>query len=104
MRAVSWPFYDFGNSSEFFASVLHDLSFDETRAVYVNAHDGNGPLFVNDCIRAKPYIKVICLGNDSYNTMSAFTRRITKVMHPSFAKRFGKRQEFLLELEEAING
>jgi len=104
MRAVSWPFYDVCNSSEFFASVLHDLSFDETRAVYVNAHDGNGPLFVNDCIRAKPFIKVICLGNDSFNTMGAFTRRAVKVMHPSFAKRFGKRQEFLLELEEAING
>ena len=103
-RAVSWPFYDFANCSEFFASVLHELHFDETRAVYVNAHDGNGPLYVNDCLRAKPYMRVICLGNDSFNTMGAFTRRAVKVMHPSFAKRFGKRQEFLLELEEAING
>jgi len=104
MRAVSWPFYDFANCSEYFASALHELVFNETEAVYVNAHDANGPLYVNDVIRAKPFIRVICLGNNSFNTMTAFTRRCVKIMHPSFAKRFGKRQEFLLELEEAING
>jgi hypothetical protein len=49
-------------------------------------------------------MKVICLGNDAYNTMNAFTRRAYKVMHPSFAKRFNKRKEFMLELEEIING
>jgi hypothetical protein len=104
MRAVSWPFYDFANCSEFFADVLHELNFDETRAVYINAHDGNGPLYVNDCLRAKPYMKVICLGNGAYGTMTEFTRRICKVMHPSYAKRFNKRAEFLQELREAING
>lgn len=103
-RAVSWPFYDFGNCSEFFADVLHELTFDETKAVYINAHDANGPLYVNDCLRAKPFMKVVCFGNDAYNTMSAFSRRIHKVMHPSFAKRFNKRTEFMLELEEIING
>jgi hypothetical protein len=103
MRAVKWPFYDFGNCSEFFAGCLHDLVFDETKAVYVNAHDGNGPLYVNDCLRAKPYMKVICLGNDAYDTMSSFTRRAYKVMHPSFAKRFNKRKEFMIELQGAIN-
>jgi hypothetical protein len=80
------------------------MLFDETKAVYINAHDGNGPLYVNDCLRAKPFMKVICLGNDAYNTMNAFTRRAYKVMHPSFAKRFNKRKEFMLELEEIING
>jgi len=104
MRAVSWPFYDFANCSEFFADALHSLSFDETRAIYINAHDGNGPLYVNDCLRAKPYMKVICFGNQAYDTMSEFTRKIHKVMHPSYAKRFNKRQEFLLQLEEVING
>jgi thymidylate kinase len=103
MRAVKWPFYDFGNCSKFFAGCLHDLVFDETKAVYVNAHDGNGPLYVNDCLRAKPYMKVICLGNDAYDTMSSFTRRAYKVMHPSFAKRFNKRKEFMIELQGAIN-
>jgi hypothetical protein len=104
MRAVSWPFYDFANCSEFFADVLHELLFDETRAVYVNAHDGNGPLYVNDCLRAKPFMKVICLGNDSYSTMSYLTRRAHRVMHPSYAKRFNKRKEFILELREIISG
>jgi hypothetical protein len=104
MRAVSWPFYDFANCSEFFADALHELNFDETRAVYINAHDGNGPLYVNDCLRAKPYMKVICLGNGAYGTMTEFTRRICKIMHPSYAKRFNKRAEFLQELREAING
>jgi thymidylate kinase len=104
MRAIDWPFYDFGNCSEFFASVLHDLNFNETKAVYVNAHNSNGPLYVNDCLRVKPYMKVICLGNQAYETMSAFTRNIHKVMHPSYAKRFNKRDEFLLELKGVING
>ena len=103
-RAVSWPFYDFGNCSEFFADILHELSFDETKAVYINAHDGNGPLYVNDCLREKPYMKVICFGNQAYDAMSQFTRRIHKVMHPSYAKRFNKRTAFMLELEEVING
>lgn len=49
-------------------------------------------------------MKVICLGNDAYDTMSAFSRRVFKVMHPSYAKRFNKRKEFMLELEEIING
>jgi hypothetical protein len=103
MRAVSWPFYDFGNCSEFLADVQHELLFDETKAVYINAHDGNGPLYVNDCLRAKPFMKVVCFGNDAYETMSAFTRRIHKVMHPSFAKRFNKRNEFMQELKEVIS-
>jgi hypothetical protein len=104
MRAVKWPFYDFGHCSEFFADVLHELTFDETKAVYINAHDANGPLYVNDCLRAKPYMKVICLGNNAYETMEQFTRRVYKVMHPSHAKRFNKRKEFMLELEEIIHG
>jgi hypothetical protein len=103
MRAVSWPFYDFGNCSEFLADVQHELLFDETKAVYINAHDGNGPLYVNDCLRAKPFMKVVCFGNDAYETMSAFTRCIHKVMHPSFAKRFNKRNEFMQELKEVIS-
>lgn len=104
LRAVSWPFYDFGNCSEFLASVLHDLTFDETKAIYINAHDTDGPTYVNDCLRAKPFMKVICFGSQAYETMSPFTRKIHKVMHPSYAKRFNKRVDFLLELEEAING
>jgi hypothetical protein len=104
LRAVSWPFYDFGNCSEFLASVLHDLTFDETKAVYINAHDTDGQMYVNDCLRAKPFMKVICFGSKAYDTMSPFTRKIHKVMHPSYAKRFNKRQEFLLQLEEVING
>tara|TARA_R110002126_G_scaffold63580_8_gene162916 strand:- start:596 stop:1588 length:993 start_codon:yes stop_codon:yes gene_type:complete len=104
MRAVSWPFYDFGNCSEFFADALHSIGFDETRAVYINAHDDSGPMYVNDCLRVKPYMKVICFGNYAYDTMSSFTRKIHKVIHPSYAKRFNKRDEFLLQLEGAING
>jgi hypothetical protein len=49
-------------------------------------------------------MKVVCFGNDAYETMSAFSRRVHKVMHPSFAKRFNKRAEFKHELEEVING
>jgi hypothetical protein len=104
MRAVNWPFYDFGHCSEFFANALHELRFNETHAIYVNAHNPNGPLYVNEVVRKKPFIQVICLGNQSYETMLRFNRNIKKVMHPSFAKRFNKRDEFMLELEGAIYG
>jgi hypothetical protein len=104
MRAINWPFYDFGHCSEFFADALHELRFNEERAIYVNAHNHNGPLYVNDIVRKKPFIQVVCLGNQSYETMLRFNRNIKKVMHPSFAKRFNKRDEFMLELEGAIYG
>jgi thymidylate kinase len=103
-RAVSWPFYDFGNSSEFFASALHELAFDETRAIYINANDQDGITHIDRCLSAKPYLHLICLGNEAHASVHSLTRRISSVYHPSYAKRFNKAGEFLLQLKEALNG
>ena len=104
MRAINWPWYDFGNGSEFLASTLHDLMFDEARAVYVNANEANGPLYINDCLNLKPNLKVVAFGGSAAKTLFACCNtRIHEVMHPSFAKRFNKGPDFLLELKKVIN-
>ncbi len=103
-RAIEWPWYDFGNSSEFFASCLHDILFDETRAVYVNANSAAGGLYIKDCLRIKPYMNVVALGANAADTLSYYSlKKAKKIMHPSYAKRFQKRDEFINELKETLN-
>lgn len=103
MRAIEWPWYDFGNSSEFFADVLHELLFKEARAIYVNANSAGGGLYINDCLRVKPYMQVVALGNAASSTLKYYCLKSWKeVMHPSYAKRFNKRSEFVAQLKEII--
>ena len=105
MRAIEWPWYDFGNSSEFFSSCLHDILFDEQRAVYVNANSAGGGLYINDCLRIKPHMNVVALGANAADTLSYYClRKAKKIMHPSYAKRFQKRDEFIQELKDTLNG
>ena len=103
MRAIEWPWYDFGNSSDFFAGVLHDLLFDEQRAIYVNANSSGGGLYINDCLRVKPYMTVVALGKAASDTLGYYClKKPIEVMHPSYAKRFNKRDEFMQQLKGII--
>jgi thymidylate kinase len=102
MRAINWPWYDFGNSSELFAQVQHDLLFDETLAVYTNANSANGPMYIQDCLAQKPNLKVIALGGSAAETLDQCNIRFQQVMHPSYAKRFNKVTEFRNQLREVI--
>lgn len=106
MRAIDWPWYDVGNSSLFLSECLHEMHFDETRAVYINANSGNGGLFIGDCLRRNPYMKMIVLGQLAFDTIKELRmdNNISRCMHPSAAKRFNKRDEFMKELKEAIHG
>jgi hypothetical protein len=106
MRAIDWPWYDVGNSSLFLSECLHNLNFDETRAVYVNANSGNGGLFIGDCLRRNPYMKLVVLGQLAYDTIKdlRMEHHAVRCMHPSAAKRFNKRDEFMIELKGALNG
>lgn len=104
MRAIDWPWYDFGNSSEFFASCLHSLAFDETRAVYINANDANGGLYINDCLRVNNKLKVVALGQRAADTLSYYSlSKFKTIYHPSYAKRFNKRSEFVAQLKEVVS-
>jgi thymidylate kinase len=102
MRAINWPWYDFGNSSELFASTLHNLLFDETLAVYTNANSPNGPMYVQDCLLMKPELKVIALGGSAAETLDHCNIKFQQVMHPSYAKRFNKEIEFTNQLREVV--
>jgi hypothetical protein len=104
MRALEWPWYDIGNSSLFLSECLHDLHFDETRAVYINANSGNGGLYIGDCLRHSPYMKLVVLGQLAFDTVKhlRMDRTAVRCMHPSAAKRFNKRDEFMQELKGAL--
>ena len=106
MRAIEWPWYDVGNSSLFLSECLHDLHFDETRAVYINANSGNGGLFIGDSLRRNPYMKLVVLGQLAFDTLKdlRLENNVRRCMHPSAAKRFNKRDEFMTELKGALNG
>lgn len=104
LRALNWPWYDFGNSSEFFADCLHEMLFDEQQAVYINANSPNGGLHINDCLRMLPFLKVIALGESASKTLDYYCLvKHQTIMHPSYAKRFNKRSEFQQQLKGAVN-
>lgn len=104
LRAINWPWYDFGNSSEFFASCLHEMLFDEQQAIYVNANSPSGGLYINDSLRAQPFLKVIALGEAASKTLTHYCLvKHQTIMHPSYAKRFNKRDEFQSQLKGAVN-
>jgi hypothetical protein len=51
-------------------------------------------------------MKLVVLGQLAYDTLKELRldSNIKRCMHPSAAKRFNKRDEFMIELKGAVNG
>jgi thymidylate kinase len=103
MRAINWPFYDFGHSSKFLAETLHELGFDETKAVYVNANGPNGGMNIRDIMNQYD-VKPIVFGIAAMETMRFIGRAQSAraCMHPSYAMRFNKQDEFKQQLRSFL--
>jgi thymidylate kinase len=103
MRAVNWPFYDFGHSSKFLAETLHELGFDETQGIYVNANGPNGGLNIREIMNEFD-VRPIVFGNSAMDTMH-YIRRAQSAracMHPAYAMRFNKQDEFKQQLRSFL--
>lgn len=87
-RTLRWPFYDYGHSSLFLSECLHNLSFDETTAMWTNAN--NSPDHLEELVEIKPF-KVIALGGRALQRLERLKIPVhAKVDHPQYAKRFIK--------------
>lgn len=103
MRAVNWPFYDFGNCSKFLADTLHELGFDETKAMWVNANGPNGGMNIRELMNDFD-LKPIVFGENAMDTMGYIKRAgsARKCMHPAYAMRFNKQDEFKQTLRSLL--
>jgi thymidylate kinase len=89
-RQVNWPFYEYGNCSLFLTKVLHEMNFDETRAVWINIHGQDGLYHVQEVLRLKPELKVIAFGKKAEQSLRKMgVKEIFAMPHPQWSRRFG---------------
>jgi hypothetical protein len=111
-RAVRYPFLDHGNSSLFLSECLHDIGFDETRAIFINVNDHYGAFGICEALKRKPNLRILCLGNDAldgvqtrcqkYLASLATYPEIYKTCHPSYAARFNQKEIILRDLSNLL--
>lgn len=100
-KSGSWPFVDYGGSSAFLSSILHDLSFDETEAVWCNAfHDTHDGLM--DIVKSGRNLQFIALGDVASRRIKSLGVKCDTVVHPAYAKRFNQRTRLLNELKAIL--
>jgi hypothetical protein len=95
-----WPFIDFGASSAFMSSILHDLQFDETRGLWTNSKAKDEHL--QAIFHLRPELLVVALGQNADMRLSERQIPHKNVFHPSFAKRFGYRDSLEQQLREIL--
>lgn len=100
----AWPFYEYRNTSLFFAEVLNEIFIDETRFMWTNAYDefNNYNVMINDLL-IKHGLTPIVLGNEALDALHKHGfKHLTSIMHPSYAKRFNKREEFKAAIRSSL--
>jgi hypothetical protein len=89
-RAVQWPFFDPGNSSEHLSKVLHEIGVNDAKLCITNINDHDGLYFAHACIGYG--MKPIVLGLDALKRFNKelprYKEDVAIVWHPSFARRF----------------
>lgn len=105
-KRLQWPFHEYGNSSLFMADVMQDLRYTERDLMWVNCNGPNGLDHIKWILSQKPSIKGICLGDKAHSAVlclgEPFRSQCREVWHPSYVRRFGKRDEFLQQLKGAL--
>lgn len=103
MRAVNWPFYAFAHSSLFLAQALHELGFDETQGLWINANGPNGGMNIREILNEYD-VRPIVFGASAMDTMESIQRSnmARLVMHPAYAMRFNKQDEFKQQLRSVL--
>jgi thymidylate kinase len=100
----SYPFVDNGHSSRFLADALQWAQFDESRGFWINILESEeDQLSVRDAVLAwRRWPRIIAFGNVAASILATLERDHIPVMHPSFAKRFNRYDEFVDQLQEAL--
>jgi hypothetical protein len=89
-----WPFHDDAASAFFITSLLHLLDVPETRLAWSNARDHDAEVLVQFTKHRK--INIIALGKEAEKGLTAMGIVPTaSIPHPSWARRFNKRNEYL---------
>lgn len=95
-----WPFFEYQYASLFFTEVLHEIGFDETHVMFTNALRANGSMNYDIQTLVRQYsLLPIMLGNKAKKICKDMNLKPYKtIMHPSYAMRFNKRDEFKKQL------
>jgi predicted kinase len=84
-----WPFYEYANSSLWFAQRLHDVNFNESKAVWVNAYDEPNTLAQLKDEGHLKTMKVITLGNNASKRAEELgIQPEAEIPHPQWGRRF----------------
>ena len=97
-----WPFVDYGASSATLSNALHRLDFDETTALWTNAFadDQHAKLLS----RLYPRLRVFAFGEAASIYLEENDVQHSRIVHPAFAKRFGKTDDLETQLKVAMQG
>jgi hypothetical protein len=111
-RAIRYPFLDYTHSSLFLSTCMHDIGFDETRAIYINVNDHYGAFGIIEALKRKPNLRILCLGNEAligvktrcqdYLQSLAVYPEIYKTCHPSYAMRFNQKEALIRDLSNLL--
>lgn len=96
-KAGKYPLVDYGASSRVLTKVLHELKFDETRAVWCNANEDG---MIDEIYYHKPALRVVTFGNQAEKRCATLPH--DHVWHPSYVGRFAKQNEYFLQLAEIL--
>jgi hypothetical protein len=95
-----WPFHDDRASAFFLTSVLQHINVPETTLAWANAnHESDSQVIVRLLERCR--VPVVALGNDAKAGLSKLgIRPDFHIPHPSWARRFNKRNEYILSVTD----
>jgi hypothetical protein len=82
---------------------LHELGFDETQGLWINANGPNGGMNIREILNEYD-VRPIVFGTAAMDTMESIQRSKTArlVMHPAYAMRFNKQDEFKQQLRSVL--
>lgn len=94
-----WPFHDDTASAFFITSILQELGVPEDKIAWSNANHGSESSAISKFLDHARGAKVIALGKEAAKGLQSMgITPVFSIPHPSWAKRFNKRDEYLQSL------
>lgn len=104
-RLYSWPFYEYSGCSLYLTEILEELKVDGTKLMWTNVEDANGNKtdHIFNLVRNHNLFP-IALGKVAQEAVANVTKNYASIIHPSYAKRFVKTDQFISSLKEIDDG
>lgn len=104
-----WPFYDYRDSSLYLTEAMDIAGLSEDDFIWSNFYGPSNDFNLYKIAEANPNIRVISLGGRQYDDLLKYKifpeENITKIHHPSYAKRFGtSKEDYALQLVKSLYG